>query len=137
MKTGKYINILVIIALCVFPLSSRYVPEKISFADLAANPEYYNEKYITIEGYCYFNLEELTITENLEDYPAIKGKMLSKGTRIWLEGDELEEIMAKVYTKYFYYPKIALTGVLHYGERYGHCGFYSYLLTICDYTWLE
>jgi hypothetical protein len=137
MKTGKYITILVIIALCAFPLSSRNIPEKISFAGLAANPEYYNEKYITIEGYFCLGFEILVIAERLEESPDIEGRMITAGIKIWLEGDILEEIIPKTGWYFFYYPIISLTGVLHYGGGYGHLNMYDYLLTIYDYTWLD
>jgi hypothetical protein len=119
-------------------------PARITFADLAANPENYNGQYITIEGYWFSGFEITVLTERLGASGFAEGNVQPAGIKIWATGGLSEEVSGKLYiqdnnaTGYpAYYGKVELTGILEYGGEYGHMNSYSYLLTIHESAWID
>jgi hypothetical protein len=119
-------------------------PERISFTDLTADPESYNGKYITIDGYWFSGFEIAVLTERLEASDFAEGNVRPAGIMIWATGALSEDVSNKLYlqennaTGYpAYYGKVELTGVLEYGSEYGHLNSYSYLLTIHESQWID
>ena len=119
-------------------------PARISFADLAANPESYTGKYVTIEGYWFDGFEIAVLAERLEASDFAEGNMRPAGILIWATGGLSEEISSKLYlqgnnaTGYpAHYGKVELTGTLEYGGEYGHMNSYSYRLNIYKSRWID
>ncbi|MDD4923375.1 MAG: hypothetical protein PHF74_00885 [Dehalococcoidales bacterium] len=119
-------------------------PARTSFANLAANPESYNGKYIIIEGYWFSGFEIVTLAERLEASDFAEGNVQPAGIKIWISSGLSQEVSDKLYlqennaTGYpAYYGKVELTGVLEYGGEYGHLNSYSYLLTIYESLWID
>jgi hypothetical protein len=119
-------------------------PARISFIDLSANPENYNGKYITIDGYWFSGFEIAVLAERFEASDFAEGNVRPAGIMIWATGALSEDVSNKLYlqennaTGYpAYYGKVELTGVLEYGSEYGHLNSYSYLLTIHESQWID
>lgn len=119
-------------------------PARISFTDLAANPESYTGKYVTIEGYWFDGFEIAVLAERLEASDFAEGNVQPVGILIWTVGGLSEEVSGKLYlqdnnvTGYpAHYGKVDLTGTLEYGGEYGHMNSYSYRLNIYESLWID
>jgi hypothetical protein len=119
-------------------------PARISFTDLAANPESHNGKYITIEGYWFDGFEIAVLAERLEPANFPEGNLQPAGIKIWATGGLGEEVSSQLYlqannpTGYpAHYGKVELTGIFEYGGTYGHMNSYSYQLTIYEAQWIQ
>jgi hypothetical protein len=119
-------------------------PERISFADFAADPENYNGQYITIEGYWFSGFEIAVLAERLEASGFAEGNVQPAGIKIWVSGGLSEDVSNKLYlqennaTGYpSDYGKVEFPGILEYGGEYGHMNSYLYLLTINESAWID
>jgi hypothetical protein len=147
MSLKKYLFIFSVFALCVLALPGCTPEEEssseVSFADLAANPQDYNGKEITIEGYWFDGFEIAVLAERLEPSSFVEGNVQPAGIKIWATGLS-GEVSNKLYLQendYTGYPahygKVELTGILEYGGEYGHLNSYSYRITISESKWIE
>ncbi|MDD4635979.1 MAG: hypothetical protein WC231_05110 [Dehalococcoidales bacterium] len=112
---------------------------KITFEDLAANPELYSDKYITIDGFWFDGFEIAVLAERLEPSGFAPGNLKPGGVLIWIQSGLAEDVREQLYlqaenvTGYpAHYGKVQLTGKLEYGGRYGHLDSYNYRLQISD-----
>ncbi len=70
-------------------------PLRVSFADLTSNPESYNGKYVTIEGYWFDGFEIAVLAERLDISDFAEGNVRPAGVLIWTKGGLSEEINSK------------------------------------------
>jgi len=110
---------------------------KITFIDLASQPEIYNEQFITIDGYWFDGFEIVVLAERLEPSSFAPGNVKPGGILIWIKEGLSEEVSQQLYlqpnnsTGYpAHYGKVKLTGILEYGGKYGHLNSYDFQLTI-------
>jgi hypothetical protein len=107
------------------------------FKQLLAAPEKYNGQTITFTGYVFHGFESAVICEFLEERENQKDSYRPGGVQIWYTGNLPEEVNEKLQvqnndpTGYpAYYGKVEITGIIQYGESYGHLGAYKYQLQV-------
>ncbi len=147
MPVKKWLFVFLALAMCILALpacNSEDVPTVISFASLSENPESYNGKNITIEGYWFDGFEITVLAERLEPSSFADGNMQPAGIKIWVVGGLSEDVSNRLHlqennaTGYpAHYGKVELTGMLEYGGKYGHLNSYSYRLNISESRWVE
>ncbi len=118
-------------------ISATGTAGKITFAELASQPEKYNRQTVTLDGFWFDGFEITVLAERLEPAGFAPGNLQPAGVKIWIENGLPEEISKQLYlqpnnpTGYpAHYGKVELTGVLEYGAKYGHLNAYSYQLTV-------
>jgi hypothetical protein len=120
------LSILVLITGCN---QSAVESSEITFGKLFADPEQYNGKEITIEGFCFHGFEVTVLAERLEYSGYAPGHLVPKGRMMWIEGGIPEEIYNKLDEQRMIllekYGKVRMTGRFEYGSQYGHAGGYS------------
>jgi len=104
--------------------------QEVTFDQLFANPDQYNGRYVTIEGFYFQGWETIVLSENLEDSGYAEGHLIPKGSVVWIEGGLSEEIDDKLYQQQMMgpverYGKVRISGKFEYGAKYGHAGGYS------------
>jgi len=115
-----------------------------TFAQLVAEPGKYNGQVITIEGFWFDGFEIAVLAERLEPSSFAPGNVQPAGTLIWVKNGLPEEVSERLYlqpnnaTGYpAHYGKVKLTGILEFGDRYGHMNAYNYQLTTIDGEWMD
>ena len=103
---------------------------ELTFERLFAEPEQYNGKEITLEGFCFYGFEVMVLAEKLEYSGYAPGHLVPKGRMIWIEGGIPEEVYNELYEQRMMNPlenygKVGMTGRFEYGSHYGHLGGYS------------
>ena len=98
-----------------------------TFESLFANPQNYNDREITIEGYYFSGWETNVLSERLEQWQALTPRLLPDGATMWVEGGIPKEIYDKLYEQQSSGPverfgKVRVTGKFQYGGKYGHLG---------------
>ena len=101
--------------------------KEVDFEQLFANPEAYNGRDITIEGFYFQGWEVITLREGLEYF---NGHMNGSGRSMWIDGGVPREIYDEAYEQQVAsqlqrYAKVRIKGMFEYGSRYGHCGGWS------------
>jgi hypothetical protein len=111
--------------------------EKTDFARLAASPEMYSGKTVTIQGFWFDGFEIVVLAEGLEPSGFADGNVRPGGTMIWVQGGLPEDVSKQLSlqpdnpTGYpAHYGRVELTGDLEYGGKYGHMDAYRYRLTV-------
>ena len=101
---------------------------KVTFDQLFSDPETYNNRIITIEGFYFFGFEYIVLCENLEYLGDDAGYFFPSGREIWVEE---EGIYPEAYDALYQqrtierYGKVRMTGKFEYGEDYGHFGLWN------------
>lgn len=103
---------------------------EITFDRLFAEPEKYNGKEITLQGFCFYGFEVMVLAEKLEYSGYAQGHLVPEGRMIWIEGGIPEGIYNKLYQQQVMNPlenygKVRMTGRFEYGSHYGHLEGYS------------
>jgi len=114
---------------------------EITFAQLASQPEKYNNQTVTLAGFWFDGFEIAVLAERLEPAGFAPGNLQPAGVKIWVKNGLPQEINQRLYlqpdnpTGYpAHYGKVELTGMLEYGSKYGHLGAYMYQLTVQSAT---
>jgi hypothetical protein len=110
---------------------------QVSFAQLVAAPQEYNNQTITIEGFWFDGFEIEVLTERLIPSDFAPGNLQPDGLKIWIKNGLPEDVSQQLYlqpnnpTGYpAHYGKVEITGVLEYGGQYGHMNAYQYQFTM-------
>ena len=108
-----------------------------TFSQLTAEPENYNGRIVTIEGFWFDGFEIEVLTERLISSDFAPGNLQPDGVKIWVKNGLPEDVNEQLYlqpnnaTGYpAHYGKVELTGNLEYGGQYGHMNAYQYQLTV-------
>jgi len=104
--------------------------EQVTFDQLFSNPNQYNGKYLTIEGFFFGGFEVIILSKNLEYSGYAEGHLVPKGRMVWIEGGIPREVYDALYQQQMMgpterYGKVRLKGKFEYGAKYGHLGGYS------------
>jgi hypothetical protein len=131
------------ISLLLFTLMSGCAGETttavspVTFSQLTSEPDKYNNKVISIQGFWFDGFEIVVLAERPEPASYPVGNVQPAGTKIWVQGGLPEEVRRELVlqpdnpTGYpAHYRKVELTGTLEYGSKYGHMDAYQYRLTI-------
>ena len=109
----------------------------VTFAELTAVPEQYNNQSITIEGFWFDGFEIEVLAERLIPSDFAPGNLQPDSIKIWVKNGLPEDVNQQLYlqpnnpTGYpAHYGKVEITGVLEYGSQYGHMNAYQYQLTM-------
>jgi len=99
----------------------------VTFSQLFSNPDQYNGKLITIEGFYFHGFETIVLCEKLENSGYTAGHLVPKGQMIWIEGGIPIEIYNQLPVQQMMGPSerygtISVKGKFEYGGQYGHLG---------------
>ena len=114
----------------------------VTFEQLLSNPNQYNGKEITIEGFVFFGFETMVLSEELKHSGYAEGHMIPSETMIWIEGGIPTDIHDQLYEQHMMgpserYGKVLTKGIFQYGEQYGHLGAYDYQITPSEIQLLD
>jgi len=133
---NRYVAIICIPLLLIIGLTVGCVENRgkevyeVTFDQLCANPDHYNGKYVTMEGFYFHGFEVVVLSERLE-YSAYAEEHLTPGGRMaWIEGEIPREVYDQLYQQTMMgpeerYGKVKLTGEFQYGGKCGHGGAYN------------
>ena len=107
---------------------------EVTFEQLFSDPEQYNGKTITIDGFYFHGFEVIVLSEVLEYSGYAEGHLIPEGRMMWVEGGIPVEVYDQLYEQQMMgpterYGKIRVKGKFAYGGQYGHVGAYSYQIT--------
>jgi hypothetical protein len=119
-------------------------PAKVlSVTGLISQPDKYNGKEITVEGYYFSGFEISALAGELAAANYKPGNLVPQAPLIWLTGDLGPGVYNQLYqqadTPSGYderYGMVRVTGIFQYGGKYGHMNAYPYLLTVSTGTLL-
>ncbi len=113
----------------------------IDFSKLLNNPEKYNGKTVSVEGYFFSGFEISVLSGSLQSSSFREGNVAPVTPMIWLTGTYPENfrdglrkqsVTPSGYTEY--YGKVRITGVFQYGSEYGHMNAYDYKITVSEFA---
>ncbi len=131
----KFLTGLLVLMLALTSSACNVTAGKVvTFADLFADPEYYNSREIIIEGYYFSGWETIVLAENLDYYLSSRKALAPGGRMMWVEGGIPKDIYDKLYEQSAMGPterfgKVKMTGKFQYGGQYGHLGAYDAQIT--------
>jgi hypothetical protein len=101
--------------------------EEVTFEGLFSNPERYNGREITLEGFYFHGFETIVLAERLALSGYAEGHLIPAGKMLWVEGGIPLDIYNRLYIQSMMgpeerYGKLRITGVFSYGGQYGHLG---------------
>ena len=104
--------------------------QEVTFKQLFVDPDSYNGRLISMEGFYFQGFEIQVITEKLEYSGYAEGHLVPKGRMIWIEGGIPEEVFDRLKQQQMLgpterYGKVRITGQFDYGGKYGHLGGYD------------
>lgn len=93
MKKWKLLVTTAILSLAMLPSACGLTVSKaVTFDSLFANPEYYNGRDITIEGYFFSGWEIIVLSEKLDYYLSSRKAPWPGGNMMWVEGSIPKDI---------------------------------------------
>ena len=106
----------------------------ISFEKLLSNPNQYNGKEITIEGFVFLGFETMVLTEKLKHSGYAEGHLIPGERMLWIEGGIPTDIHDKLHEQHMMgplerYGRALVKGIFQYGGQYGHLGAYRYQIS--------
>ena len=115
------------------------------FNQITAEPEKYSGQTVTFTGYVFHGFESTVICQFLEPSNNTQDTYYRPGgIQIWYTGNLPNEVDKKLHTQKndptgypAYYGKIEVTGILEFGESYGHLGAYRYQLQVTGAKLIE
>ena len=115
---------------------------EVTFDELFSNPQRYNGRSLTIEGFYFHGFEVIVVTEELAPSGYAEGYLIPKGRMLWVEGGIPLEIYNRLYTQSMMgpterYGRVRITGRFSYGGQYGHVGGYDAQITPSEVELLE
>jgi len=104
--------------------------QEVTLNQLLANPDQYNGRYVTLEGFYFKGFEIIVLSEKLEYSGYAEGHLVPEGRMAWIEGEIPEEVYGNLYQQQMMgpwerYGKVRVTGRFEYGAEYGHLGAYT------------
>jgi hypothetical protein len=136
--SGKILPGLAIFAVLITPLASGCANKdsdtSITFDQLFSNPNQYNGKVITIEGFIFLGFETMVLSEELRNSGYAEGHLIPSERMLWFESGLPTEIYDQLYEQNMMgpnekYGKLRVEGIFQYGEQYGHLGMYEYQIS--------
>jgi len=130
--TKLFITTSVTLSLLTFTLGcGQDEDHEITFQQLFSNPDQYNGKEITVDGFFFQGFEVQAIAKNLEYSGHAEGHLVLKGEMIWVKGGIPREVYDELYSQSMMgpeerYGKVRVTGMFEYGGKYGHLSAYDY-----------
>ena len=126
----KYVSLVCVCLLLIIGMVTGCREEQVMFDQLFSNPNQYNRKYLTIEGFFFGGFEVIVLSENLEYSGYAEGHLVPKGRMVWIEGGIPREVYDALYQQQMMgpmerYGKVRLKGKFEHGAKYGHLGGYS------------
>ena len=97
MNFRKLIIIVAMQCLLLFLSGCAQNPPTLTFAELFAKPESYNEKAIIIEGYFWQGWETIVFAEKLDYFLSSRRALAPGGRMMWVEGGISKEIYDRLY----------------------------------------
>lgn len=129
MNFRKLLTLAVLLSLLIFPSGCRenWDTPQVTFGELFARPENYNEKNITIEGYFFQGWETIVFSEELDYFLSSQRALAPGGRMMWVEGGIPKDIYDRLHTQQSPGPeerfgRVKVTGTFRYGGSYGHLG---------------
>jgi hypothetical protein len=107
---------------------------QVTFDQLFADPNEYNGKEITIEGFYFHGFETIVLSEKLELSSFAPGHLVPKGVMIWVDGGIPRDVEDKLNKQekmgpVELYGKVRMTGRFEYGAKFGHLGSFDQQIT--------
>jgi len=104
--------------------------QEVTFEQLFTQPNQYDGRSITIEGFYFQGFEVNVLSEKLEYSGYASGHLIPKGRMIWIDGGMPQDIYDKLNRQQMmgpteHYGKVRITGTFEYGGKYGHLGGYN------------
>ena len=101
-----------------------------TFQQLLSNPNQYNGKEITIEGFVFLGFETMVLCEELRYSGYAEGHIVPGERMLWFEGGVPTEIYDRLYEQNMMgpneqYGELRVEGIFRYGGHYGHLGGYK------------
>jgi len=130
-STKFVITITLILLLLTFAFGcSQDREHRVTFQQLFSNPDQYDGKEISLEGFFFHGFEIVVLSEGLGYSEFTQGHLVPKGRMIWIEGKISQNIYDELYKQEMMGPeerfgKVRVSGKFEYGEKYGHLGNYS------------
>jgi len=106
----------------------------VTFKQLLADPNHFNGKEITIEGFVFLGFEIIVLSEELNPSGYAEGHLIPGERMLWIEGGIPTDIHDELYEQRMMgpserYGKVLVKGVFQYGGQYGHLGAYQYQIS--------
>ncbi|MFC2024519.1 hypothetical protein ACFLTJ_02965 [Chloroflexota bacterium] len=106
----------------------------VTFEQLYSNPNQYNGKEITIEGFIFLGFEIMVLSDELKDSGYAEGHLIPGEKQLWFESGIPTEIYDQLYEQSIMgfsenYGKLRVEGTFRYGQQYGHLGIYDYQIS--------
>ena len=106
----------------------------VTFEQLLADPNHFNGKEITIEGFVFLGFEIMVLSEELNPSGYAEGHLIPDERMLWIEGGIPADIRDELYEQRMMgpserYGKVLVRGVFQYGGQYGHLGAYQYQIS--------
>lgn len=132
--------LLVMSMILIAPLAFGCIDESssnganVTFEQLFSNPNHYNGKEITIEGFIFLGFEIMVLSDELKESGYTKGHLIPGERMLWLESGIPTEIYDQLYEQNMMgfnenYGRLRVEGIFQYGEQYGHLGMYEYQIS--------
>jgi len=132
----RYVSLFLVFSLAIIGPTTSCSEERatrvqeVTLDQLSNNPDKYNGKYVTVEGFCFHGFEVIVLSEKLEYSGYAGGHLVPKGTMVWIGGGIPKEAYDKLYQQQMMgplerYGKVRVRGKFEYGAEYGHLGAYS------------
>ena len=102
----------------------------VTFKQLLSNPNQYNGKEITIEGFAFLGFETMVLSDELNHSGYAEGHLIPGERMLWIEGGISTDIYDELYEQHMMgpserYGKVLVRGVFQHGGQYGHLGAYK------------
>ena len=109
----------------------------VTFEQLLSNPNKYNGKEITIEGFVFLGFETMVLSEELKHSGYAEGHLVPGERMLWIEGGIPIDIHGELHEQHMMgpserYGRVLARGVFQYGGQYGHLGAYKYQIILSE-----
>lgn len=111
--------------------------ETVTFNELIAQPDNFNGKQATVEGFYFSGFEIVSLSDNLIASTYRPENLAPKPPLIWIEGNLGENVYNRLYVQNNtpsgypeHFGKVKITGTFTSGGKYGHLDSYQYKITI-------
>lgn len=133
-------GLVIFITILIAPLASGCAisdsgdSANVTFDQLFSNPNRYNGKEITIEGFVFFGFETMVLSDELTDSGYAEGHLIPGERMLWFEGGLPTKTYDQLYKQDMMgpserYGKVLATGLFQYGGQYGHLGAFKYQIS--------
>jgi hypothetical protein len=115
---------------------------EVTFTELFSHPDQYQERQITLEGFCFLGFEVMVLSEGLEYSGYAEGHLIPQGRMLWIEGGIPPDTYNQLYRQDMMgpderYGKMRISGQFEHGGHYGHLGQYDSQITLSEAELLD